>query len=383
MRKSLTRLKWQTICGLMIVCLLFSYCSCIFAQTVYNMSQHSQSTQGVPGGVGYNSNSLLGQDYLIGPGDVLDIKIFDSEDLNRTVRVGGDGYISLPLIGSIIAGGLNVSELEFNMAYEYSKKYLQNPQISVYVQEFHSKRVAVLGEVKNPQLLEMTRNSSNLLEMISLCGGVTKDAGDLIYIIRHTEQYDASGRSDDTHAVHYSNTDDRSYGRVTEDVHGSNGSWDEEDYLQARDEVITVNISELVKYQNPLSNVDILPGDMISVPPASFYFVFGEVDKPGAFQLKTNMTALQALSQAGSFSSVAKNKIKLIREDLENREKIITTLDVRRLAKGEDEDVRIIGGDVLLVGKSSFKEVRNQLLAFSNSAVTAFTTAYAYDSFRD
>ncbi len=359
MRHRIEGLLSAKISALAILCLLFFCCNLVQAR---------------PGNSNY-AVSLLGEDYMIGPGDVLDIKIFDSEDLDRKVRVGGDGYISLPLIGSVIAGGLSVPDLEFNIAYEYSGRYLQNPQISVYVNEFHSKRVAVLGEVKEPKLLEMTRNKSNLLEIVSLCGGITKDAGDLIYIIRPTEQHDTLDK------VHYNNA--HHYDEGIEVSDSAQGNWDEEDYLKIRDEVITVNVSELVKYQNPLSNVEILPGDMISIPPANFYFVFGEVDKPGAYQLKQGMTVLQALSQGGKFSDIAKNKIKLIREDLESREKIITTINVKLLAKGAEEDVKIQGGDVLLVGKSTFKEVRNQLLAFSNSAVTAFTTAYAYDSFRD
>ncbi|KHE92721.1 MAG: polysaccharide biosynthesis/export family protein [Candidatus Scalindua rubra] len=327
------------------------------------------------------TSSILGEDYLIGSGDVLDIKVFDSEDLNRKVRVGGDGYISLPLIGSIIAGGLSVPDLEFNIAYEYSLKYLKDPQISVYVLEFHSKRVAVLGEVKNPQLLEMTRNKSNLLEMISLCGGVTKDAGDLIYIIRPTTQYNSVDNNRST--AQYNDGRNNGYGMEAYDSGGDEAGWEDEDYLRIRDEVITVSVSELVKYQNPLSNVEVLPGDMISIPPAPFYFVFGEVDKPGAFMLKQKMTALQAISQAGKFSNIAKNKIKLIREDIDTREKIITTLDIKKLAKGEDEDIKIMGGDVLLVGKSTMREVRGQLLAFSNTALSAFTSAYAYESVRD
>lgn len=388
MRYRTERLILVKFPAIVIFYLLFLCCNLIQAQPGNYSSQsvtvNKHHVLPVAGAMQGNPNqtfSLLGEDYLIGPGDVLDIKIFDSEDLNRKVRVGGDGYISLPLIGSIIASGLSVPDLEFNIAYEYSRKYLQNPQISVYVNEFHSKRVAVLGEVKSPQLLEMTRNKSNLLEMISLCGGVTQSAGDMIYIIRPSTQYNSIDNN--YSAAQYNDVRSNGYGREAYSNNSEEADWAEDDYLKIRDEVITVNISELVKYQNPYSNVEILPGDMISIPPASFYFVFGEVDKPGAFQLKPEMTALQAISQAGKFSKVAKNKIKLIREDIETREKIITTLNVKRLAKGEDEDIKIMGGDVLLVGKSTVKEVRNQLLAFSNTALSAFTSAFAYEAVRN
>ena len=353
------KLVREKITALAILCLLLICCNLVQAQT-------GNSNQSV---------SLLGEDYMIGPGDVLDIKIFDSEDLDRKVRVGGDGYISLPLIGSVIAGGLSVPDLEFNIAYEYSGRYLQNPQISVYVNEFHSKRVAVLGEVNEPKLLEMTRNKSNLLEIVSLCGGITKDAGDLIYIIRPTEQHDTLNR------IHYNNAHHYDVGTGVGD--SAQGNWDEEDYLKIRDEVITVSVSELVKYQNPLSNVEILPGDMISIPPATFYFVFGEVDKPGAYQLKPRMTVLQALSQAGRFTDVARNKVKLIREDIESREKTIMSLNIKGLVKGDGGDIRIMGGDVFLVGKSTLKVVRKQLLTFGNAAITGFANAYAYQSVRD
>ncbi|MCR4292813.1 MAG: polysaccharide biosynthesis/export family protein [Candidatus Kuenenia sp.] len=386
MRYGTEKLITGKIPAIVIFNLLFLCCNLIQAQPGNSSSQSltankrtSPYAMPVAGAVPGNSNrmfSMLGENYLIGPGDVLDITIFDSADLNRKVRVGGDGYISLPLIGSIIAGGLSVPDIEFNVAYEYSRKYLKNPQISVYVLEFHSKRVAVLGEVKSPKLLEMTRNKSNLLEIISLCGGVTQDAGDLIYIIRPTTQYNSV---DNNHsAAQYNDGRNNGYGMEVYGSEGDEAGWADEDYLRIRDEVITVSVSELVKYQNPLSNVEVLPGDVVSIPPASFYFVFGEVDKPGAFMLKQEMTALQAISQAGKFSDIAKNKIKLIREDIETREKIITTLDVKKLAKGEDEDVKIMGGDVLLVGRSTVREVRGQLLKFSNVALSAFTTAFSY-----
>ena len=367
MRDSTKRLMPKAVSLIVLFCLLLLNGNWTLAKSINSFPQTSSnasSSSNIPTGLANPTYSLLGKNYLIGPNDVLKIDIYDSEDLSRGVRVGGDGYISLPLIGSIIASGLSVADLEFVIAHEYSKKYLQNPQVSINVEEFVSKKVIIMGEVRSPQVLRLPANSINLIEILSLCGGITQDAGDLIYILRPSEQYNGlNGSTNYGNVVHSSNQKRDNY--RTED------NFTEEDYLRIKNEVITVKISELVKYHNPASNMEILPGDTISIPAAPFYFVFGEIAKPGAFKLMAGMTAMRAIAQAGKLSPTAKTKIKLLRDDAESGEKTIATINFKDLVKGKLDDIEIQGGDILVVGKSTLKTIGHQILAFSQTTASA------------
>ncbi len=89
-------------------------------------------------------------EYRIGAGDLIQIQVFQIEDLERQVRVDNEGMISLPLIGNFKAAGLTRTELENNITKAYGDKFLQDPQVSVLIQEFTSQRITVSGAVSKP-----------------------------------------------------------------------------------------------------------------------------------------------------------------------------------------------------------------------------------------
>ena len=110
-------------------------------------------------------------DYRIGPLDLLEVKVFQVEDMDREIRVNSSGFISLPLIGSLQAGGKTVQELEYEIAEKLSQTYLQNPQVSVFVKEFTSQRVTVDGAVKKPGIFPITGRTT-LLQVVALSEGL-------------------------------------------------------------------------------------------------------------------------------------------------------------------------------------------------------------------
>lgn len=111
-------------------------------------------------------------EYRVGAQDLLEISVFQVNDLNRTVRVNSNGQISLPLIGVVQAGGSTVQELEALIAGKLTEGYLQAPQVSVFVKEFTSQRITLEGAVRNPGIFPVTGKMS-LLQAIALGGGVT------------------------------------------------------------------------------------------------------------------------------------------------------------------------------------------------------------------
>lgn len=111
-------------------------------------------------------------EYRVGAQDLLEISVFQVNDLNRTVRVNSNGQISLPLIGVVQAGGNTVQELESLIAAKLTEGYLQAPQVSVFVKEFTSQRVTLEGAVEKPGIYPITGKTS-LLQAIAMGGGVT------------------------------------------------------------------------------------------------------------------------------------------------------------------------------------------------------------------
>src|SRR5216684_4376150 len=116
------------------------------------------------------------QEYRIGPEDVLNINVFEAQELNREVRVSASGEISLPLLGSVRAAGLTPRELEFVLQELLHRTYMKDPHVSVFVHEMQSHPVSVMGAVKRPGVFQI-RGSKTLLEVLSLSEGLADDAG--------------------------------------------------------------------------------------------------------------------------------------------------------------------------------------------------------------
>ena len=112
-------------------------------------------------------------DYRVGAQDLLEISVFQVAELNRTVRVNTSGDISLPLIGTVHAGGRTVDEVEQDIADKLTKSFLQDPQVSVFVKEFTSQRVTMEGAFNKPGIYPLTGQTS-LLQAIAMAQGLTE-----------------------------------------------------------------------------------------------------------------------------------------------------------------------------------------------------------------
>jgi hypothetical protein len=110
---------------------------------------------------------------------------------NKTVRVAGDGSCDLPLIGHVQAGGLSEEALTGQIAGRL-KKYIYNPEVAVFVREYRSHQVAVVGAVKNPGLATLSGSRETILDMLKRAGGANPDAGDALILFPSTETANAS-----------------------------------------------------------------------------------------------------------------------------------------------------------------------------------------------
>ena len=268
--------------------------------------------QASPARVGSVGRALR-TDYVIGSEDLLEINVFEQPDLNRTVRVSGEGTISIPLIGVIPVNGLTVKETEAKLRDLLGEKYLNDPQITVFVKEAKSKKVSVVGAVSKPGTVEMLGQRS-LLEAISEAGGLTQQAGKNLYVLRP----DPSGATSR----------------------------------------IDVDLDDLMINGNPELNIPILPGDVINIPVDRILHVYvdGAVRKPGEVEYKNSrpLNLLQAIAAAGGLSERASQKgIVLIRNHPDGTQEILK-IDLKAIRKGKEPNRVLENGDSLYVPETFF-----------------------------
>lgn len=117
----------------------------------------------------------VGSDYRIGSNDLLEFDVFGVPDMKRTVRVNSTGLVSLPLIGAVPLAGLTAQQAEALLAKRYEEKYLQNPQVSLFIKEFTTQRVTIEGAVLKPGIYPVT-GQITLLRALALAGGYAQYA---------------------------------------------------------------------------------------------------------------------------------------------------------------------------------------------------------------
>jgi polysaccharide export outer membrane protein len=211
-------------------------------------------------------------DYRVGEGDVLKVMVYDNPDLDTTARVSGKGTILFPLIGELDIEGLTVSQVSAKIARKLSEGYILYPQVSVFVEEFRSKRAIIMGEVRAPGLYELS-GATSLMELISKAGGLTADAGSEVNIKRK-------------------NPDN-----------------------PGQDDLIAVDLKTLLEEQETSPNVPIKDGDRVFVPRAGVFYVTGQVNRPDAYKLEMGTSVIKAITMAGGFTELAAQKrVRLIRK---------------------------------------------------------------------
>jgi polysaccharide export outer membrane protein len=140
-------------------------------------------------------SSATNGSYRIGPLDVLDITVFQVPELTKSVQVGDNGIINLPLIGEVNVGGKTPNEVERDLTSKLGAKYLQNPQVSVYVKEYNSQSVTVSGAVNKPGVYPI-KGKTSLMQAIAMAGDLNPNSDSSILVLRHTDGKRMAGRFD-------------------------------------------------------------------------------------------------------------------------------------------------------------------------------------------
>ena len=249
--------KNSRLCAL-VFSLMVSLTAALFAQ--------DRTARTMPPVVFGNSSFGSGAAGPIGAGDLLEMSVFDTPELSGKLRVSNTGDISLPLVGSLHLGGLKAEEAQNLIRQKLiDGSFLKDPQVTVFIAEYATQNVSVLGEVKNPGIYPAF-GSHHLLDYISLAQGLTPLASTRVTVT-------PAGHSDDPQHVK-----------------------------------MTAGATP-----KPENNPQILPGDTIFVERAGVIYVIGDVARPGGFPMDHDgqLTILQAVALAqGTNSTAAKGSAK-------------------------------------------------------------------------
>ncbi len=293
----------------------------VFGGALSNKAQ--PSTQAAPA-----TDAAQSLRYRIGAGDVLDIRILNRPQLSReAVRVEGDGMIRMPLIeGSIQAACRSGAELATEIAKRYLK-YYRNPQVDVFVKEYHAREVALIGAVNEQGRYQMQRRL-RLLELLSFAKGPSDKAGQTINIVRGPRT----------------------------DLCGDNGETE-----SAEGDFISLRLSDTLRGEEK-SNPYIQSGDIITIPEAEQVYVVGNVYTPKALPLKEPISLSRAIAMAGGPLRDSKtDRIHIVRQQ-PNGQKSEMYVSLTAIARRRAEDVMLQANDIVEVPESTGKSVIRSLL---------------------
>jgi polysaccharide export outer membrane protein len=207
-------------------------------------------------------------EYVLGAGDVVKIQVYDHPDLTTEVQLNNQGTLAFPLIGEVKLAGLTYTDAEALISKKLSQGgFIKKPNVNVLIVQYRSQRVAVLGEVNKPGRYALD-SATDLIDLLAIAGGINGIGGDAVVVLRGEER-------------------------------------------------IEYHLSKLTQLANPeRRTIPIQNGDTVYVPRAKQMYVYGEVNRPGAFKLEPKMTVMQALAVAGGFNPrAAKRSIEIHRVD--------------------------------------------------------------------
>jgi polysaccharide export outer membrane protein len=268
------------------------------------------------------------RDYKIGPEDLLEISVFEEEKLNKTVRVSSQGNISLPLLGILRVKGLTANELEKEMRDLLAEKYFQNPNVSVFIKEYRSQRISVMGAVDKPGVFDVT-GQKTILDMLAMAGGLKggpDSAGQLLFLIRPPRPEEETSK-------------------------------EKKDSEEQGPKTFVIDLEELLVKGDLALNLPLMHGDVINIPVSGKIFVGGEVKSPGGFPLSgKKMTIGQAITLAGGVKYEANgSETKIFRFSEKGTGREVLSVNVYAIQKGESEDPYLKENDIIMVPKHGVK----------------------------
>jgi polysaccharide export outer membrane protein len=198
------------------------------------------------------------EEYKLGAGDSVHIVVYNNPDMTADAQIAEDGSIPFPLVGKVVIGGLSRNAAATLIAERLVKGgFLREAQVNLTVSEYRSQQVSVLGAVSRPGKYPVGPTNT-VTDLIAQAGGITEKGSQLVTVIRR----------------------------------GADGG-------QTRNQV---DLRQLFGAADPSGNVRVQDQDIVFVPELPVFYIYGEVQKPGAYPLEPGMTVRQAISVGGGLT---------------------------------------------------------------------------------
>jgi polysaccharide export outer membrane protein len=240
-------------------------------------------------------------EYRLGAGDGIRITVFQNPDLTLETRISGDGTITYPLIGSVRLGGLTIPRAEQVIARALQTgRILKQPQVSILVTQIRSHQVSVLGEVAKPGSFPLETFDARVTTLVAMAGGILPAGADTVIV-----------------------TGERDGKRFRKEI----------------------DFPALLLDKDSKDDILVSGGDVIYVPRAPVFYIYGEVQRPGAYRVERGMTLRQALAQGGGLTARGSQRDLRVYRRGPDGKMLVFTLNL-------DDPVQ--PQDVLRVGESLF-----------------------------
>jgi polysaccharide biosynthesis/export protein len=277
--------------------------------------------------------------YVLGPDDQILIQMVDVPDISgKPQRLDPNGDLKLPMVGRLHAAGMTLEQLEAELTTRL-KVYIQEPDVTVSVAEYHSQPVSVIGEVHTAGVQQLAGRKT-LVEMLSIAGGVSDNAGPTVRVTRVLE-----------------------WGAIplpgaTTDASGGYSS-------------VEIDLRSLLDATSPEKNIVILPHDVISIPRAEVVYVVGEVGKSGSVPLSggRSVSVMEAVSSSGGvLRTAAPNHARILRLVAGEQKRTEVSVDLKKIMQGKADDVSLVAGDILIVPDGSGRRATTRALEVAMQA---------------
>jgi len=258
------------------------------------------------------------------------MNVFDVPEMSHfDAQVANDGTISVPLIGSVRAAGLTQRQLREALTEKLGEKYLNDPQVTIFIKSFASRPVSVLGSVAKPGRYYLT-GRRNLMDVLAMAGGLASigaAAGKYVYIERQDGFQDLP------------------------QVDG---------IVQTAPDKVSIELHKLLYSQDSSLNIEIHPFDEVTVSRAGIVYLVGAFNRPGGYVLdnKDSMTALEAVAMAQGIGANARtSQAKIIHRSFAGTITSEVPIDLKKLMRGKIPDVTLADNDIFFVPNSGAKGV--------------------------
>lgn len=296
-----------------------------------------------------------GGDLMLGPGDILQIQVADEPDLNGKYLVSDAGELAIPMLPKPVhAAGLTTSQVQQSIAKALKDaEILNQPVVSVFVDEYHSHTVTVVGAVVRPGLYPIETHTT-VLQAISEAGGLLPNAGNMVTVAKAGTQAAATLQTVASKPQGPGQPGVNAKGKPSV----QNASLTTPP-VSSRD-VVHLDFGKLTSGKDPSVNIEVKAGDVVSVGTAPVIYIVGAVMKPGAFAVQSDdskITVLQALALVEGMTPVASpGHAIIVRNSGSEKDRQEIPINIDKLKKGKQLDQYLQANDILFIPDSGMKK---------------------------